>query len=85
MLPDEYLSIRGLRRWWEAVRRIANEIRDDNAPTLAAAIALSGLLALAPALIALFTVCSLVTDPQTVRDQRAPLAASSGERKVRHS
>lgn len=54
-------------------------------PTLAAAIAFSGLLALAPALIALLTVYSLVTDPQTVRDQLAPRAASSGERKVRDS
>ncbi|MGW4589712.1 YihY/virulence factor BrkB family protein [Amycolatopsis thermoflava] len=64
------------RRFWETTRRIAAEIRDDNVPTSAAAIAFFGLLALAPALIALLTIYSLVTDPQTVRDQLAPLAAA---------
>ncbi len=64
------------RRWWETVKRIVAEIGDDNVPTSAAAIAFYGLLALAPALIALLTIYSLVTDPQTVRDQLAPLVSA---------
>lgn len=59
--------------WFKTARQIVAEIRNDHVPTAAAAIAFYALLALAPALIMLLTIYSLVTDPQRVRDQLAPI------------
>jgi len=57
--------------WKDVLLRVKSEAKSDHASLLAAGVALYGLLALVPALIALLSVYGLVADPQRINDQLA--------------
>jgi membrane protein len=59
------------RGWKDVFLRVKAEAKADHASLLAAGVALYGLLALVPALIALISVYGLVADPQKIDDQLA--------------
>jgi len=60
-----------VRAWKDVLLRVKSEAKEDHATLLAAGVALYGLLALVPALIALISVYGLVADPQTIDSQLA--------------
>ena len=57
------------RGWKDVLVRVKAASKDDHAILLAAGVALFGLLALVPALIALMSIYGLVADPDTIDEQ----------------
>jgi len=68
------------RGWKDVLLRVKSKAKGDHASLLAAGVALYGLLALVPALIALLSVYGLVADPQRIDQQLTKsLAAAPDE------
>ena len=57
------------RGWKDVLFRVKAESKDDHVVLLAGGVALFGLLALVPALIALMSIYGLVADPETIDEQ----------------
>jgi membrane protein len=61
------------RGWWQILKRVYNEINDDNVLAQAAAVTFYGLLALFPAMATLVSLYGLIADPKTLSDSAASL------------
>jgi len=61
------------RGWWQVLRRVKDEIGNDNLSIVAAGVAFYALLAVFPALAALVMVYGIMSDPTEVSAQLAPL------------
>ena len=57
------------RGWKDVFVRVKQESKDDHVTLLGAGVALFGLLALVPALIALMSIYGLVAEPETIDEQ----------------
>jgi membrane protein len=57
------------RGWKDVFVRVKEASKEDHASLLAAGVALFGLLALVPALIAMMSIYGLVADPETIDEQ----------------
>jgi membrane protein len=67
-------------RWATTLRRVAADMKADDAPLLAAGVAFYALLALVPALVALVSVYGMVADPADIeRNVDSVLAAAPTE------
>ncbi len=62
------------RGWWDVVRRVQLEAKQDQVPLLSAGVAFYSLLALIPGLIAAISIYGLVGDPSQVGRQVQDLA-----------
>ena len=68
------------RGWKDVLVRTRREIKDDRVPLLAAGVAFYGLLAMAPAMVAVVSVYGLVAEPDQVAEQaRSWLGAAPEE------
>jgi membrane protein len=67
---------KGVRIWWDVLKCVVDEVREDQLMLAAAGIAFFGMLALVPALIALLTIFALVADAQYVRVQIEPIVSA---------
>lgn len=57
------------RGWWDVLKRVRAEAKDDNVPLLAGGVAFFGLLAIVPGLVALLSLYGLVADPADIQQQ----------------
>lgn len=62
------------RGWWDILKRVWQQMGEDNVSNLAAAVAFWGLLSLVPAMTALVSLYGLVSDPHAVQQQVAATA-----------
>ena len=67
------------RGWKDVLVRVKAASKDDHAVLLAAGVALFGLLALVPALIALMSIYGLVADPDTIDEQLVDALSAAPE------
>ena len=67
------------RGWKDVLVRVKAESKDDHVVLLAAGVALFGLLAMVPALIALMSIYGLVADPDTVDEQLVDALSAAPE------
>jgi membrane protein len=60
--------------WWDIVKRLRAQVRDDNIPLLSAGVAFYAMLSILPALIAVVSIYGLVAEPDSATAQVAKLA-----------
>jgi membrane protein len=60
--------------WWDVVKRLRTQLRDDNIPLLSAGVAFYAMLSILPALIAVISIYGLVAEPQSATAQVSKLA-----------
>lgn len=66
----------GSSGWKDVAKRTLAEVKADNVPMMAAAVAFAGLLALFPGVIAAMSIYGLVTDPAAAADAATELTAA---------
>ena len=71
------------RGWKDVLVRVKEESKDDHVILLAAGVALFGLLALVPALIAMMSIYGLVADPETIDEQLVDALSAAPDRGAR--
>ena len=67
------------RRWWDIVKRVKTEMKDDNLTLIAAGVAYYATLAIFPAIIAVVIVYGLVADPEQIESQLDPATGAMPE------
>jgi membrane protein len=67
------------RGWWEILKRVKAEMKDDSLTLIAAGVAFYATLAIFPAIIAVVMVYGLVADPEQIESQLAPVTGAMPE------